>query len=199
MPLPSHFDPENFTTAAFDNFDHEECTSSGIRGTHDTVAVLFQDKPIQVLRKPNISESPIENGSKVFIDELPCQQFKKLLKPSRKPELPNEFVLSTSLHPMGYALQQIIKMKAIAWSLSRLDHSETNNETPKAKCDQQIMPSWSAFNSVIFEETFNERIVGFIPLIPYRVTEYTTVHTALKNFQEIQRELNQSHLPITCD
>ena len=36
-------------------------------------------------------------------------------------------------------------------------------------------------------------------LIPYPVTEYTTVYTALKNFHEIQRQLNQSHLPITGD
>ena len=43
VPLPSHFDPENFTTVAFENFDHEEGTSSGIGGTYDTVSVLFQD------------------------------------------------------------------------------------------------------------------------------------------------------------
>ena len=199
MPLLSHFNPENFTIAAFDNFDHEECTLSGIGGTHDTVAVLFQDKPIQALRKPNITESLIEHGSKVFNVELPCQEFKEFLKPSRKPELPNEFVVSTSLHPVDYALQQNIKMKSMAWSLSRLDHSDTNNETPKATCDQQAMPSWNAFNSVISEETFNERIVGFIALIPYPVTECTTVYTALKNFQEMQCQLNKSHLPITCD
>ena len=41
--------------------------------------------------------------------------------------------------------------------------------------------------------------MGFIPLIPFPVTEYTTVRTALKKFQEIRRQLNQSHLPITCD
>ena len=63
MPLPSHFDQGNFSTAAFDNFDHEECTLSGIGGTHDTVSVLVQDKPIQGLRKPKISESSIEHGS----------------------------------------------------------------------------------------------------------------------------------------
>ena len=87
----------------------------------------------------------------------------------------------------------------MAWSLSRLDHSDTNNEMPKAKSEQQTMPSWSAFNSVISEETLNERIVGFIPLIPYHVTEYITVYTALKKIQEIRRQLNQSHLPITFD
>ena len=32
VSLPSHFDSGNFTAAAFDNFDHEECTSSGIGG-----------------------------------------------------------------------------------------------------------------------------------------------------------------------
>ena len=90
-------------------------------------------------------------------------------------------------------------MKDMDWSLSRLGHSDTSNETPKAKGDQQTMLSWSVFNSVISEETLNERIVGFIPLIPYPVTEYTTVYTALKNFQEIRRQLHQSHLLITCD
>ena len=100
---------------------------------------------------------------------------------------------------MDYASKQNIKMKDMAWSLSCLDHSDTNNETPKAKCDQQTMRSWRPFNSVISEETLNERIVRFIPLIPYPVTEYTSVYTSLKNFQEIRRHLNQSHLLITCD
>ena len=90
-------------------------------------------------------------------------------------------------------------MKDMAWSLSCLDQSDTNDETPKAKCEEQTMPSWRAFNSVISEETLNERTVGFIHSIPYSVTEYTTVYTAFKNFQEIRRQLNQSHLPITCD
>ena len=45
----------------------------------------------------------------------------------------------------------------------------------------------------------HHRIVGFTPLIPYPLTEYTTVYTALKNFQDIRRQLNQSHLLITSD
>ena len=148
--------------------------------TYDTVSVLFQDKPIQALRKPEISENPIEHGSEVFNVELPCQELKEFLKPSRKPKLPNEFVVSTPLHPVDCALQQNIKMKDMAWSPSRLDHSDTNSKMPRVKCDQQTMPSWGAFNSVISEETLSERIVGFISLVPYPVTEYITVYTALK-------------------
>ncbi len=39
----------------------------------------------------------------------------------------------------------------------------------------------------------------FLPVLPYPVTKYGTVFTALKNFQDIVSRLEQSHLPVTCD
>ena len=41
VALPAHFDPGEFTSAAVDNWDHEGANVS----EHDTVFVLFQDKP----------------------------------------------------------------------------------------------------------------------------------------------------------
>lgn len=41
MPISSHFDTNNYVTAAFDHFDHNECTISGSNSTHDTVIVFF--------------------------------------------------------------------------------------------------------------------------------------------------------------
>ena len=41
VPMPSHFKNDSFTIGAFDNFDHEEATLSGVGGSHDTVCVLF--------------------------------------------------------------------------------------------------------------------------------------------------------------
>ena len=72
VPMPSHFDVHMYTTEAFDNFDHEEATLSGIAGTHDTVSVLFQDKGAHSSSKPNITDSEVTHGSKVFKSELPC-------------------------------------------------------------------------------------------------------------------------------
>ena len=43
VPFPSDFVPSQFTMAAFDNFDQENATLSGIRGSHNTVTVLFQE------------------------------------------------------------------------------------------------------------------------------------------------------------
>ena len=62
------------------------------------------------------------------------------------------------------------------------------------------MPSWNAFNSVITEECIPQKIVGFLPVLPYPVTQHSTVYTALKNFQNVLQQLNQQHhLPIFCD
>ena len=41
--------------------------------------------------------------------------------------------------------------------------------------------------------------VGFLPMIPKPVTEYTTVHKALTNYQSVRRQLNQPILPIVSD
>ena len=42
-------------------------------------------------------------------------------------------------------------------------------------------------------------MVGFLPVIPSPVTDHQTVYTALKNFQDILKQLSQTHLAVTCD
>ena len=64
VPFPSHFGSSQFTIAAFDNFDHDEATLSGIGGSHDTVSVLFQDDNGSKVEKPRISETRTEHGRK---------------------------------------------------------------------------------------------------------------------------------------
>ena len=59
VPMPSHFKRDSFTMGAFDNFDHEEATLSGVGGSHDTVCVLFQEKPLETPVKPCLSETEV--------------------------------------------------------------------------------------------------------------------------------------------
>lgn len=72
VSLPSHLNPEKFTTAAFDNFDHQGATLSDLGGTHDTVSVLYQGKSDGVQRKPRILETGVVHGSKSFQKTLKC-------------------------------------------------------------------------------------------------------------------------------
>ena len=39
----------------------------------------------------------------------------------------------------------------------------------------------------------------FLPAIPSPVPDHQTVYTALKNFQDILKQLSQTHLAVTCD
>ena len=66
-------------------------------------------------------------------------------------------------------------------------------------CDEQQMPSWNAFNSVVTDEKVPERIVGFLPILQHPVTEYNTVYTAITNFQNVLGQLSQNHLGIACN
>ncbi len=44
-----------------------------------------------------------------------------------------------------------------------------------------------------------QRVVGFLPVIPHPVTDARTVYTALKIFEDILDQLQQSKMAITCD
>lgn len=74
MPLPSSLDVNKFTMAAYDNFDHNESTLSGISSSHDTVAVVFQEKDGAYRWKPNVSETNVVHGLKAFHLERDCQK-----------------------------------------------------------------------------------------------------------------------------
>ena len=60
------------------------------------------------------------------------------------------------------------------------------------------MPSWSAFNSVVSKIT-KPKDIRLLPIIPSPVTDHQTVYTALKNVQDILKQLSQTHLAVTSD
>ena len=43
LPVPTNIDSSAIINAAVDNYDNEEAKSSGIRGSHDTVLMLFRN------------------------------------------------------------------------------------------------------------------------------------------------------------
>ena len=123
VPLPSHFHTNIHTTAAFDNFGHNERTRAGLGSSHDTVSILIQDKPDTIYRKPNISEIPVRHGCKTFIGPLPCQKLQEFYKCSKKIEIPDDFNPSLELFTINIVDYDDISKTDVAWELSRLDHS----------------------------------------------------------------------------
>ena len=61
------------------------------------------------------------------------------------------------------------------------------------------MPSWSAFNSLVTEESEHLKVIGFLPVLPHLVTLHKTVYIAMNNFQDAQSHLHQVQMPVFCD
>lgn len=193
MPLPSSLDANKFTMAAFDNFDHNESTLSGIGSSHDTVAVVFQEKDGAHRGKPNVSETNVVHGPKAFHVELDCQKLQSFIKPAIRPQLPDDF--NPMNDPLDKRLLFDVKMKDQIWALSRLDLGESVAIKPSS----QKVPSWSGVNAIWSKEQIPVSQVSFLPLLPFPVTEYSTVYTELKNLQGLLSTLEQSNLSVTCD
>ena len=195
VPFPSHLGRSQFTIAAFDNFDHNEATLSGIGGSHDTVSV-FQDDDGSKVENPRISETITEHGPKTFTCELKCEELHPFYKPAKRADLSTDYMTET--RPVDQDLLQAVRTKDLAWSLARLDLFENRTQI-NVKPSDQTMPAWKETNAVLSEKDISKKKVGFLPVLPYPVTQYDTVYTALNNFKGILQHLDQPKLPVTCD
>ena len=194
VPIPSHFEKTKFTIGAFDNFDHNEATPSGLNSTHDTVCVLFQESSNNLLQKPNISSTTVNKTLRSFDKDLTCQTLKNFYKPAGNIELTSETSVDVLVDPDIF---KIVSDNDFAWLLSRMSLCRVADENHISSV--QSIPNWSAFNSIVNEDNRNIQKVGFLPVLPYPVTDFSTVYTAMCNFKDVLSQLDQSNFALFCD
>ena len=141
----------------------------------------------------------MKTGSRLFTKQLQCQEIREFNKPARRPTLPADYTVSTNQFNVDKENTKRIRTKDSAWAVTRLDLSNIYEGTIQMDCQNQTMPSWSAFNSVVTSEILSEKSVGFLPVITSPVTEYSTLYTAMKKFQGILGQLKQNQIAVTCD
>ena len=188
LPLPSHFDPKSFTVAAFHNVDHEEAMLSGLSGCHDTVSVLFHDKPEVSGRKPMVSTTTVKHGPRTVVKKIPCQEVAQFIKPDKRSYIPVDYNVRSKEYVMNEASFRIISLTEFAWILLRTD--VTHDAEEDIHIPEHIISAWKDFNHFVTKEDITQKIVGFLPVLPQPVTQYDTVDTALKNVQCVRRQLN---------
>ena len=101
---------------------------------------MIQDEPDVIHRKPNVSETPVNHGSKKSIGPLPCQELKEFYRGTKKIEIPNNYCPSPTLFSLQNDARADIKMIDTAWVLSRLDLSKISNYVINAFGVEQTMP-----------------------------------------------------------
>lgn len=177
VPLPSHFDPNQFTVATFNNFDHNEGSLSGLNSSYDTVFVLIQNKSEHQKKKTKICETKVLKQDKTLQSMLDCQKLQELEKPTNI-FIPSNYILIKipKCHIQNYQYHT----EDLFWIINRmnnleLDDKETCTSIPStskatsATQFSQIIPSWAAYNSILVIDNRPTQISGYLPVLPFRV------------------------------
>ena len=176
VPVPENIDSSSIIHGAMDNFDHEENTSSGIGGSHDTILVLFQ-KSDEIKTKEEISHQPAEitalpPNKRSLSHVLDCQKLIKRGKFSNRANIPADF--RPSKPPNLDEVKENANRHHQTWLTARyLNRNE----------DHRNIPTFSAMNSLLQSQQIIKTKLAFTPIIPYVATEYDTIHTVMCNFK----------------
>ena len=162
VPLPSHFSPDMFTIAAFDNFDHsDKNTLSGKSSTHNTVMTLFEEIPLQRVSKPTKSNTNL-NAIKT-LSKLASQKVSPF-KSNENLIISPSFKVDENLYQNEAAIKSHETMEFI---VSAMKGIASNTNEP--------LPSWAGIQALLSSAKVPLMQAGFLPFLPYPVTEYSTV------------------------
>ena len=68
-----------------------------------------------------------------------------------------------------------------------------------AKNRDETYFTWAAANALITNRCSPMKKVGFLPVIPHSVTNYSTVYSTLRNFEDMTKQLGQQSFPVISD
>ena len=123
---------------------------------------------------------------------------REFYRPSHRADLPDTYSVSEKQVQQDDVLKEYHEID-VSWLLGRVDLAELGSVTAFVKPKMQYMPIWSAANSVLFVDNVPMKRIGFLPVLPYPVTQFDTVYSSLKNLQDILKYLDQPCLSVTCD
>ena len=103
-------------------------------------------------------------------------------------EIPSNF--KTGVAVDTEATENLAERRFKAWLFAR---SSTLKE------DKQNVPSFSAMNSLLHEGKHFLTKIAFTPIIPYPATDYDTIFTCMRNYQDVLEQKCHKYGPLWCD
>ena len=195
VPVPPSIKPSVLIQGAMDNFDHEENTSSGIGGSHDTILVLFQNCENADQEEVGKSCKSQDDCSKPITHILDCQKLVRVGGSRGRGEISPDYKTRKTLAQKG--ISDSATNEYMTWCLSRF---VTHRNLPKySSCDSANIPSFAAVNGLLLNDKSSITSVGFTPIIPHPATEYGTIFTRIKNYQDVLKQKNISAGALWCD
>ena len=86
----------------------------------------------------------------------------------------------------------------LVWAFTRMSRP-LQQEPEEVDQQKQSVPSWSAFNALLFPETPCSSVVGYCLMLQGSSTELSTIYTVLKQVQKMCELIGQRDAVITFD
>ena len=182
VPVSPSIVSSTMVQGAMDNFDHDENTKSRIGGSPDTILMLFQntehsienEDETQFSTMPNI---PTNTDKRTLEHMLDCQKLIRSGEFGKRGEIPvdfkpNELNLDNDVHVLS-------QQQYDTWVALR--YIQIDLTTIRV----QSIPSFTALNSLLSDNIKTVTRCAFTPIISHPVTEFDTIHTCMKNFQDV--------------
>ncbi len=108
----------------------------------------------------------------------------------------NAIYYSTSLDEHTDISTLSAKYKDFRWFLCRMNIGDGIFNTSSTNDNAQIIPAWSAFNTVAENNVPRQSTVGYCPVIDASPTELSTVYTVLKRSVNMADQLDQHDVVV---
>ena len=87
----------------------------------------------------------------------------------------------------------------VSWKILRLNDRCLSQDLVVKALENQSIPSWSGFHSILFPDIPRADNIGYCPLIEGSSTDFSTIYSVLKHAQAISAIVGQTDTIITFD
>ena len=185
VPVSRSINNEDIIHGAMDNFDHNEATASGLGSSHDTILILFQNQRSKEGIIDQLSKREISSKQKALSTVLPCQEVIKSGKFGGQGKISSSFLPKVGADHTSSIVNSSRDYKF--WVLSRFHDTE------------QIIPSFDAIRSLLNNKLIKTTTTSFTPILPFPITEFDSVFTAMINFQDVLKQKGLEYGPLWSD
>ena len=159
--IPSNISPMSFIQLAADNNDFNEETLDGKNTTHATTMVVYQRKPFGPEPTPNVAADHSQRR-RSYKAQGHVYEIQEFSAHGRRPAVTSfvgvsmdEWFKETS------EIYTLAKNMDFVWKLLRVNQSEVNPHAPDDIHTIPVVPSWSAFNSMLFPNIPRPTTIGY--------------------------------------
>lgn len=197
--IPSNIIPGSFIQIAADNNDINEETLDGENTTHATTIVVYQREQYGP-EPPSTSHADQTRRRRSLHSPGPLYEVQDCSMHGRRPVV-KDFLGVVDREWFSGKSEDLTSATVddTIWTILRIEPSLLLKTTVLEGANRQLVPSWSAFNAILYPDIPCSTNIGYCPLLDASSTEFSTVYTVMKHAQQISQRVGQLEDVITLD